>query len=191
MWQSVKVSHVFSTLTLKQIFWKAKTFFKKMGYAFLVETTKIENTWFPFKTALSEANVKTNSMATTKWTYHKEWSFVSNYFFFWKICSSLRTSCKESIWCINDPIVNIGIFRKRRSLILGCFFPVSILNSCNKQHGGRDETACIFASGRTWVPTREEKTICGLVERNYVLFYLVKVLRDGNHARFELLIKIF
>ena len=72
MWQSVKVSNFFNILTLKQIFWKAKTFFKKLEYRFLVETTKIENTSFPFKTALSEANVKTNRMATTKWTYHKE-----------------------------------------------------------------------------------------------------------------------
>ena len=82
MWQSVKVSNVFNTLTLKQIFWKTKTFFKKLEYRFLVETTKIENTSFPFKTALSEANVKTNRMATTKWTYHKEWSFASKYFIF-------------------------------------------------------------------------------------------------------------
>ena len=43
-----------------------------MEYHFLAETTKIENTSFPLKTALSEANVKTNRMATTKWTYHKE-----------------------------------------------------------------------------------------------------------------------
>ena len=49
---------------------------------FLVETTKIESTSFPFKTALSEANVKTNRIATTKWTYHKEWSFASSYFIF-------------------------------------------------------------------------------------------------------------
>ena len=46
--------------------------FKKLEYRFLIETTKIENTLFPFKTSLSEANVKTNRMATTKWTYHKE-----------------------------------------------------------------------------------------------------------------------
>ena len=31
----------------------------------LVEFAKIENTLFPFKAALSEANVKTNRMATT------------------------------------------------------------------------------------------------------------------------------
>ena len=65
---------------LIQIFWKAKTFFKKLEYHFLVETTKIENTSFPFKTALSKANVKTNRMVTKKWPYHKEWSFASNCF---------------------------------------------------------------------------------------------------------------
>ena len=31
---------------------------------------------------LLEANVKTNRMATAKWTYHIEWSFASNYFIF-------------------------------------------------------------------------------------------------------------
>ena len=77
-----KVSNVFNTLTLKQIFWKTKTYLKKLEYCFLVETTKIQSTLFPFKTALSEANVKTNGMATTKWTYNKEWSFASNYFIF-------------------------------------------------------------------------------------------------------------
>ena len=48
---------MFNTLTLKQIFWKTKTFFKKLEYRILVETTKIESTSFPFKTAPSEANV--------------------------------------------------------------------------------------------------------------------------------------
>ena len=78
IWQSLKVLNVFNTLTLIQIIWKTK----KLEYRFLVETTKIESTSFLFKTALSEANVKTNRMATTKWTYHKEWSFASNYFIF-------------------------------------------------------------------------------------------------------------
>ena len=64
----VKVSNVFNTSTLKQTFWKKKSFFKKLEYRFFVEATKIENTPFSFKTALSEANVKTNIMATTKWT---------------------------------------------------------------------------------------------------------------------------
>ena len=54
----------------------------KLEYCFLVEITKIENTSFSLKTALSEANVKTNRMVTIKWTYHKEWSFASNYCIF-------------------------------------------------------------------------------------------------------------
>ena len=85
MWQSVKVLNVLNILTLKQIFWKTKTFFQKLEYRFLVETTKIENTSFPFKIALSEANVKTNRMKTTKWANHKEVSFASNYFIFLEI----------------------------------------------------------------------------------------------------------
>ena len=66
MWQIVKVSNVFNTLTLKRISSEKKTFFKKLEYRFLFETSKIENTSFPFKMALSEANVKTNRMVTTK-----------------------------------------------------------------------------------------------------------------------------
>ena len=34
---------------------------------------------------MSEPNIKTNGMESTKWTYHKEWSFASNYFTFLKI----------------------------------------------------------------------------------------------------------
>ena len=67
---------------MKQFFWKTKTFFKKLEYLFLVESTKIENISFSFKTAISEANVKTNRMESTQWTYYKERSFASNYFIF-------------------------------------------------------------------------------------------------------------
>ena len=78
----MKVSHVFNTLTLKQVFWKTETFFKKLEYRILVEATKIENTSFPFKTSLLEANVKTNTMTAKKWTYRQVCSFGSNYLFF-------------------------------------------------------------------------------------------------------------
>ena len=54
------------------------TFSKKLEYRFLVEKTKIENASFPYKTAISEAKAKTNTMISTKWTYHKERSFTSN-----------------------------------------------------------------------------------------------------------------
>ena len=36
MWQSEEIFNVSNTLTLKQIFWKAKTFFKKLEYRFLI-----------------------------------------------------------------------------------------------------------------------------------------------------------
>ena len=78
-----------------------KIFFKKLEYRFLGETsTKIENTSFPFKTALSETNVKTNSMAATKWTYHKEWSFASTYIsFFGKFVPVLEPLKKTYLMC--------------------------------------------------------------------------------------------
>ena len=77
------------------MFWETKTFIKKLEYCFLVETTKIEITSFLFKTALSEANVMTNKMVTTKWTYHKEWNFASNYYFFGKFVSVLAPPKKS------------------------------------------------------------------------------------------------
>ena len=126
MWQSVKVSNVFNTSTLKQIFWKTKTFFKQLEYQFLVETTKIENTSFPFKTALSEANVKTNKMATTKWTYHKEWSFAINYFNFLENLFQFYNLLKSVNLIYQRPKCPYSYFSLSWSLILGCFFLVSL-----------------------------------------------------------------
>ena len=42
----------------------------------------IENALFPYKTTISEANVKTNKIVGAKWTYQKEQSFANNYFIF-------------------------------------------------------------------------------------------------------------
>ena len=55
--------------------------FQKSGVPFLVESTEIENAIFPYKTALSEAYIKTNRIESTKWIYHKEFSFAKNYYF--------------------------------------------------------------------------------------------------------------
>ena len=68
----------FDNLTLKPIFSKTKTFYKKLQYSFLVESTGIENALFSYKTAQSEAKVQTNTMVSTRSTYHKERSFASN-----------------------------------------------------------------------------------------------------------------
>ena len=58
MSQSVEILNVFNILTLKQIFCETKTFFKKLEYRFLLESIKIKNASVPYKTALSESNVK-------------------------------------------------------------------------------------------------------------------------------------
>ena len=71
--------------TLKVIFWKKETFFKKLEYRFLIESMRIESRSFRYKTAISKTNVKTNVMVSTKRTYHKERSFASNYFIFFEI----------------------------------------------------------------------------------------------------------
>ena len=82
---TVEILNVFTTLSLKLIFWKTKTFFKKLEYHILVQSTKVESATFPHKTALPEANVKTNKMGSTKWFYQKGPSFATNYFSFLKI----------------------------------------------------------------------------------------------------------
>ena len=65
---------------------------KKLDYRLLVEATKIQNTSFPFKTALSEANVKTNRMATTNGPIAKSGVLPVTTYFFWEIWSSFKTS---------------------------------------------------------------------------------------------------
>ena len=99
--------NIFNTLTLKQIFWKSETFLKKLELHFLVARTKIDKATFPYKTALSEANVITNRIESTQRTYHKVRYFASNYFIFWKFCVRRRASCKELIWW---PTTQMSIF---------------------------------------------------------------------------------
>ena len=114
MWQSLKFLNVSNTLTLKQIFWKTK-FFKKLEYRFLVESTKIENASFPYKTAILEANVKTNKTVTTKWTSQKEQSFPFNYLIFLEILFQFKN--KELICCTNHPKNKNKSWFKNKELI--------------------------------------------------------------------------
>ena len=99
MCHSVEILNVFNTLTLNRFSGKQKPFPKNQSiYYFLVENTKFKNASFRRKTAIPETNVKTNRMLSIKWTYHKEQSFASNYFFL-KFYFSLRTSYEKLIWC--------------------------------------------------------------------------------------------
>ena len=90
IWKSLEILNVFNALTLKQIFWITKTFSKKLENRFLVESTKIENPAFLYKTTLSEANVKVNRTGSTKCTDYKEQSFASNCFTFLKILFQIQ-----------------------------------------------------------------------------------------------------
>ena len=83
MWQWLEILNVIYVLTLKQINWKMKTFFKKLEYCFLVESTKIENVTFPNKTALQEINFKTSRIGSSGTTCQELLSF-------WKFRFSLR-----------------------------------------------------------------------------------------------------
>ena len=140
MWQSLEILNIFNTLTLKQIFWKTQIPFTKPEDHFLVESTEIDNATIPYKTALSEANVKTNRMGSRKWNITKNRvvlpvifffeDFSTSFFFrqvifFWKFCLSSEPCIKSCFWCTNYPNVPVHTFQKRFGFIWGCFFPVS------------------------------------------------------------------
>ena len=72
----------FQYLNFETDFLENENLKRKLEQRVWVKRTKIEKASFSYKTAISEANVKTNRMVTTKWTYHKEWSFASNYLIF-------------------------------------------------------------------------------------------------------------
>ena len=58
----MEILNVFNTLILKKVSCKKKTFFRKLDFHFLVESTKIEIAIFSYKTALPEANVKKSKL---------------------------------------------------------------------------------------------------------------------------------
>ena len=105
---NLKILNFFNGLTLKQLFCKTKTFFKKLGYCFSFESTKFENASFPCKTGISEGNVNTNKMVTTKWTYRKERSFASNYFIIIIIIFFLEILFQQSWFVV--PTTKMTIF---------------------------------------------------------------------------------
>ena len=57
----------FLYFSLKQVFRRTNNCFKKLQYRFLVRITTTENAKFPFKIALSKANVKRKRMGNIKW----------------------------------------------------------------------------------------------------------------------------
>ena len=65
----------------------------RTGVPFLVETTKIENTSFPFKTALSgKPMLRQREWQLQNGTTKKRGALPVTTLFFWKTCFSFRTS---------------------------------------------------------------------------------------------------
>ena len=84
----MKILNVFNTFNFETDFLENETVFQKTGVTFLVESTKIENASFPYKSAIPELNVKTNRMITIQ---TKERSFVRNCFIFLKILFQFKS----------------------------------------------------------------------------------------------------
>ena len=80
----------FQYFNIETDFLENENLFQKPGVPFLVEPTKTEKASFPYKTAISEANAKANRKVTTKWAYHRQLSFASNYFIFFKVLLQLK-----------------------------------------------------------------------------------------------------
>ena len=72
----------FQCVNFETDFLETKPFFKKLEYPLLVVSTKIENASFPSKTGISKANVETNNVVTTKWTFTKNGVFPVTTLFF-------------------------------------------------------------------------------------------------------------
>ena len=134
-----------------------RTFFKKLEYCFLVETTEIESTSFPFKTALSENNIKTNRMATTKWT--KAWSFASNYFILLEYFCQFQNLLKRVKLMHQQPKCPYLYFSLALEFNFRVLFPVSILKNEKREYFGGSLKNLIFRREVTKRQYREENRL--------------------------------
>ena len=114
---TVKILNVLNSLSWNRFSGKRKTFFKKLGYRFLIESTKIENSSFAYETAISEANVKINKMVLQNRPIAKNGVLPVTTLFFLKILFHFKKSYKELICCTNNPNTHICTFCKRWSFI--------------------------------------------------------------------------
>ena len=110
--------------TFKQIFWKTKTFFKKLENRFRRKTHHF-HTKLPYqKPMLRELEWWVQNGPITK-----NGVLPRTTLFFKKFRFSLRTCYKELIWCTIEPNAHICTFCKCWSFIWQCYFPVSVPKS--------------------------------------------------------------
>ena len=103
MWQSVEILNVFNTLTLRQIFWKTKTFFQKNRVPFLVESTRLKTHHFHTKLTNQKPMLRQIEWWVQNIPFTKNEVLPVTTSLFWKFCFSLRTSYKVMIWCTGEP----------------------------------------------------------------------------------------
>ena len=88
LWFYVKISGNFESFqyfNLKTVFLENETFSQNTRIPLFSWKHLDWKCIISLQEAISKANVKTNRMMSTKWTYHKERGFVRNYFIFLKI----------------------------------------------------------------------------------------------------------
>ena len=127
MWQSLEILNVFTNLSLKQVFWKTKAFYKKLEYHFLVLSTETESALFLHKTACQKPMLREIEWEVQNGPITKDVVLPVTTLFLWKFYSRLGTSSKEFIRYTNYSNVHIHTFRMCWSFIWRCLFPVGIL----------------------------------------------------------------
>ena len=123
----------FHYFTVKTRFLENKSLFEKaraLSYSWTYHDRKRN---ISYKTVLPKASFKTSRMGCTKWTYHKERSF-DTIWFFWKFNFSIKTSYHTWLKVLTTQMFEFIFFLSVMSFILGCFFNVSILKKRYENH---------------------------------------------------------
>ena len=135
MWQLVEILNLFNTLTLKQIFWKMKTFFKKLEYRFLIESPKLETHHFHTKLPKQKPMIRQiewwvqNGHITKNGVLPVTILFFGNFVLFQE---PLITRVDLLYLRINCPY---SYFSKSWSFIWRCFFLVRVVGVRGGQGG--------------------------------------------------------
>ena len=92
MWPSVIDSEVFNTLTLEQIFWKTKTFFKNWNTVFWLKLLRLKTHYFHSELLCQKPVLRQIEWRLQNRPIRKSGAFPVTTLFFRKICSSFATS---------------------------------------------------------------------------------------------------
>ena len=98
MWQSVEILNIFDTLTLKQLFWKTKTFFNNWSIIFWLKALRLETHFFHTKLPYQKPMLRQIEWWVQNGPVTKEQSFTSNYFIFLKNLFQLKKEPLIKSW---------------------------------------------------------------------------------------------